>query len=564
MSRLGTAAVVAALGVALASQDADACGCFAPPDPSVPIVQAGERILFSVQNGVVTAHIQIQYAGEAKDFGWLLPLPSVPTLKLGTEELFSQLINVTQPRYLLTTTTTGACTGFPQSLTPRVAGAATGETTNVDLGGSGEAPFTPLVIESSIGPYDYAVLRADRKDEMLQWLTDNGYFIPVGTDETVGPYIRPGAYFLALRLKSGQATGDIQPVVLEYPSDLPMIPIILTSVAAQPNMGIQVWMLGSGRAIPRNYNHVIINDSQVDWLGLAQNYNDVVIRAVSEAPDKHAFITEYAGNSSVMQDVLDGPGRFGSTAALGAITDPADFVEYLFENGYAPSANSSGGFGFAAPSLPPLLKSLVLAQIPFPEGLTSVTSEDNFLRQLRYYLGDYRTQHPAAFAGWTSSFDPSALAAQIEEKIVTPAKNAGALFRQHPYLTRLYTTLSPEDMTRDPVFSFNPSLPEVSRDHTATLRIDCGLGGDISTSPATLTTEQGWVSQLPNRNTTAPGKGPSALRIETLAEEGSPLVILDNGKTIAGKMGCGCSSVDPLFGAGLLALLVARRRRQRS
>ena len=553
------AALVATLGVALFPQDANACGCFAPPDPTVPIVQAGERILFSVKNGVVNAHIQIQYAGDAKDFGWLLPLPSVPTLKLGTEELFTQLINQTQPRYFVNTITTGTC-GSPFRgvglATPQSAGFSNAE----DSSGGGSSP---LVTQSSIGPYDYAVLRADRKDEMLQWLTDNRYFIPAGTEDTVGPYIHPGAYFLALKLKSGKAAGDIQPVVLEYPSDLPMIPIILTSVAAQPNMGIQVWMLGDGRAIPRNYNHVVVNDSQIDWLGRAQNYNDVVITAISEAPDKHAFLTEYAGKSSIMKDVLDGPGRFGNVADLAAITDPGLFVQYLFNHGYAPSANSSGGFGFAAPTLTPLLKSLVLAQIPFPDGLANVTNDDNFLQQLSFYLGDYRAQHPAAFAGWTSNFDPSALAAQIDEKIVRPALNAGALFTEHAYLTRLYTTLSPEDMTRDPVFSFNPSLPEVSRDHTATLRIDCGLGGDVSTSPATLTTEQGWIFSLPNRNTPPTlGKGPSSLRIETLAEEGSPIVLLDNGKKIADKIGCGgCSSVDPFLSVALLALLGLRRRR---
>ena len=60
MARLRTAALVTSLGVAFAAQNADACGCFAPPDPTVPIVQAGERILFSVKDGVVNAHIQIQ------------------------------------------------------------------------------------------------------------------------------------------------------------------------------------------------------------------------------------------------------------------------------------------------------------------------------------------------------------------------------------------------------------------------------------------------------------------------------------------------------------------------
>ncbi len=564
IARLSTAALLATLGIALGSQNAEACGCFAPPDPTVPIVQAGERILFSVQNGVVTAHIQIQYAGEARDFGWLLPLPSVPTLKLGTEELFTQLINVSQPRYFVNTVFTGTCGGgFGGRSTGLAFPSAAGNESDSTSGGKAGSP---LVTESSIGPYDYAVLRADSKAAMLGWLADNHYFIPAGTDETVGPYIQPGAYFLALRLRSGKAAGDIQPVVLEYPSDLPMIPIILTSVAAQPNMGIQVWMLGEGRAIPRNYNHVVINDSQVDWLGQAKNYNDVVIQAISEAPDKHAFITEYAGSSSIMKDVLDGPGRFGVIADLAAITDPGLFVQYLFEHGYAPSANSSGGFGFSAPVLTPQLKSMVLAQLPLPTGLaTAGVTDDRFLQQLSFYLGTYRTSHPEQFVGWISSFDPPALAAQIQEKIVTPALNAGALFRQHAYLTRLYTTLSPEDMTRDPVFSFNPSLADQSRDHTATLRIDCGLGGDSSTSPATLTTEQGWVFQLPNRS--APpqyGRGPSALRVETLREEGSPVVLLDNGKNIADKIGCGCSSVDPMFGAGLLALLAARRRRQRS
>src|SRR5207237_252496 len=73
---------------ATSSHDANACGCFTPPDPSVPIVQAGERILFSIADGQVTAHIQIQYAGKPGDFGWILPLPSQPApLELGTDEL---------------------------------------------------------------------------------------------------------------------------------------------------------------------------------------------------------------------------------------------------------------------------------------------------------------------------------------------------------------------------------------------------------------------------------------------------------------------------------------------
>src|SRR6476659_8916943 len=106
---------LALLGLALGyTSDASACGCFTPPDPSVPVVQAGERIAFAMQDGQVTAHIQIQYAGNAGDFGWLLPLPSVPTLELGTDELFNQLITLTQPKYRLNRTYEGNCAFNPQ------------------------------------------------------------------------------------------------------------------------------------------------------------------------------------------------------------------------------------------------------------------------------------------------------------------------------------------------------------------------------------------------------------------------------------------------------------------
>jgi hypothetical protein len=554
----------AALSLALWAPRAEACGCFAPPDPTVPIVQAGERILFAAENGKVTAHIQIQYAGEARDFGWLLPLPSVPTLKVGTEELFTQLIATTQPRYFVQVQATGNCLngrgGF--GFGTAAPNASAGSESDANRDGS-----SPLVIQSSIGPYDYAVLKADNKDAMLKWLADNRYFIPVGTEDVVGPYINPGAYFLALKLQSGKSAGDIQPVVLEYPSQLPMIPIILTSVAANPNMGIQVWMLGNGRAIPRNYRHVVINDSQLDWFNQARNYNDVVIRAVSEAPEKHAFVTEYAGPAEVMRDVLDGPSRYGTQEALASQQTPIDFVEYLFGNGFIPPSNQ-GGFGGPRfqQVLPPALKSIVLSQLPYPTALRGVADEDEFLRRIDFYLGSYRQQNPQAFVGYESRFDPQTLAAEIFEKVVKPAREAGALFKQFPTLTRLYTTLSPQDMTRDPVFSYNPTLAPVARDHTATYEVNCGIAGDTFSSPGRLVTEQGWTVAYPNGRQQAPERelivGPSALRVETLAEEGAPIIDLDNSIPIRKIEGCGgCSAVSPM-GLGLVALLAGLRRRR--
>src|SRR5438034_3676143 len=94
--------LVLALSLLFAERGAHACGCFAPPDPTVPVVQAGEMIAFAIKDGNVDAHIQIRYSGAAADFGWLLPLPSEPTLELGSDELFSKLQQATAPQWNLT------------------------------------------------------------------------------------------------------------------------------------------------------------------------------------------------------------------------------------------------------------------------------------------------------------------------------------------------------------------------------------------------------------------------------------------------------------------------------
>jgi len=546
MNRLTTWTLLGAGALCLAAPAAEACGCFAPPDPTVPVVQAGERILFSMKDGVVTAHVQIQYAGDAQDFGWLLPLPSVPTLQLGTDEVFTTLVNRTQPKYRLTRQFEGECGFGPLR--------SFGLSENTSVASAGAPPAqdadssSPLVIQDSIGPYDYAVLKADSKDEMFQWLTDNRYFIPVGTDQTVGNYIRPGAFFLALKLKSGKSAGDLQPVVLQYPSQLPMIPIILTSVAAQPNMGVQVWMLGTGRAIPRNFHHAVVNDAVIDWQTGGQNYNDVIIRAAKSAPEKHAFVTEYAGVSSVMANALDRPGRFGQKDVLVSQPDVVAFIDYLFRNGFPTSSQVLTILGRYA---------------PIPSWAPAGISPQVFYPNIRSFA---RNRDPSTL---TNDYRPIEMAADLWTAIVEPSKAAQQLFTENPILTRMYTTLSPEDMNKDPVFSFNPDLHMVPFEHSATLTYFCS---DQSTqqgdTPAVLRTEQGWVVSYPGGTNKGPSVTlddlPAAVRYEVLPEEGVPDVTIDNKGTIHKLVGpaSACAVAPGVPAVALLALALVRRRRR--
>ena len=568
----------ATFGIAMTVQAkrAEACGCFAPPDPSVPIVQAGERIVFEAKDGIVTAHIQIQYSGSADDFAWLVPIPSVPEIGVGTSELFTQVINATQPRYRVNYSFRGNCPfdpsrngGFGSPPSDSAGGDGDGN-------GDGNGEGGVLVIQSAIGPYDFAVLRADDKAEMEQWLADNSYFVPAGTSDVVDPYIREGAFFLALKLRSTEDVGDLQPIVLTYPADKAQVPIILTSVAAERDMGVQIWMVGDSRAIPSNYYHTVINDAKLNWFTSGENYANVVTNAVDEADGHHSFVTEYAGPASVMDGLLMYPGRFGLASDLEGRQDALSYISYLNDNGFRvfnQGSSTVGTVGYTSETLAVLAGHLPVPPQLAADGLTAA----EYYSQVWYWLGDYRDNFPEKFTDADLEFDSSLLTMELQERVVEATRSADALFTRNRTLTRMFTTLSPEEMVKDPVFSFNPDLPDVSNQHAAEATYFCGIGGndDPATTPIVLETEQGAKLRYKNGNGVNPFEGvtmPWALKTQILREEGEPEDVQDNTDGINDALdifGGGCSVGGNSRGAlgGLLlilgAVLFAGRRRRR-
>jgi hypothetical protein len=551
------------VSVLFISRSADACGCFAaPPVVTTPVIQAGERIFFAARNGRVIAHIQIQYSGDAKDFGWLLPLPSVPVLKAGTDELFTQLEATTAPRFVLSSgTTCQQGLGFGCGARSPQARLATEE--------DSRPPETPLVFLNTVGPYEAAVLKADNKDALIAWLSANRFVVPTTSDAALAPYLNPGAYFVALKLRSGKTAGDLTPIIVEYESELPMIPITLTSIGATPNMGIQVFLAGNGRAVPRNYRHVVVNDALLNWVGGANDYQALVTRAVAEAPDRQAFVTDFAGSTQVMRDVLAPPSRFGVESTLARETTPDTFILALWQQGFGllPPVREPNRFRPEPEPepeprrFPPALEGIVLEAVPVPPAMAmrGVTAERWLAEAPTFLSTRYRQDNPLDFVGYSPPpFDAPALTRRIFTEYVSMVRDTNFLFSEFPTLTRLFTTLSPEDMTRDPVFGFNPSLPEVPRERQASSVTDCN-----GTNPRVVT-DQGWVvpTGMSGMNL------PAALRVETLPEEGSPVVTLDNETTIrrtfqsirAGQGGCS-TVADPVM-VGLFALVASWRRRR--
>lgn len=448
VAAVGTLGVAVVGALAAAPNAAHACGGFFCSN-SAPTVQTSERIVFGVEpDGTVETHVQIVYTGTAPRFAWILPVPSLPELALGTDALFSALDDATSPRFPLERRTDGRCRPVPSCRfhpscatppptpppPPPPADAGPRDLGMVD--GTGVMVFT----RENVGAFDAVVLTAVDAATLVNWLRVNGYDIPAVSTPLLQAYVDAGDFFVALRLQPGRDTGEIQPLVLRYDEPEPCIPIRLTSIATVPDMPITAYVLGASYATPLNYAFIDPPETLGLWMGGA-SYTEEITRLANEAGGR-AFATDYAEATPSIEihtEPIDD---------LRTATTPAELVRGVIEHGYASD---------------PQLLAVLAREIAASPG----SDPDAFFACLaRSTCRDYDAYVPP---GWS----PSDVVDAIVEAIITPRSNALALLRRHARLTRLFTTMSADEMTVDPVFRIDEGMPAISNVRTATIVTEC-------------------------------------------------------------------------------------------
>lgn len=245
---------------------------------SIPVDQSAERIIFTMDEGQIGTYVQINYTGSPDNFAWVLPVPSVPTLATADMATFRDLDRMTAPLYIPPRAPDCLMRRLPMPAAAPAAGSS------VDVLASG-----------TVGPFDYVVVTSPDPADMVKWLRDNSYRIDPEMEPLVRAYTDDGMVFLAMKLQPGKNTQDIVPIHIDYASTQPMIPLRLTAVAAQPNMGVLTWIFANGRTAPLNFVDMTISDGEVGFNPFgSNNYRQVVVQAKDRAGGR-AFVTEYAG-----------------------------------------------------------------------------------------------------------------------------------------------------------------------------------------------------------------------------------------------------------------------------
>ena len=589
----------AGLLAALPAAPAQACGglfCSA----ATPVNQAAERIIFAYDkpNKQVTAVVEILYQGPAEKFAWVLPVPGVPKVGVSTSAVFDRLQAATNPTYSIQRTWAGQCGNDPRgSAGTGGSGGSAGLPGPSNPGGGNMSPVNVLA-SGSVGPYVYDVIMVNAQNSdpamvAIEWLTANGYDVGALGPDVLRPYLRDGLNLLAFKLQKNKMTGSIRPVMLTYNSDHPMIPIRPTAVAANDDMGILVWVLGAGRAVPTNYKTLELNEAVIDWFNPAMVYNDVVAAAADEAGGQ-GFVTELAqptatsGIADTLYQERFNVEQFRNQAD--ALNNAELIVSVVNTFATFATGNFGGPFGSRPSGMRVALDGVSDVLAKHLKLMEAEVTVDQFMAAPRCYLEAFRQPNMFYCEGRPtppravdiSTFNKVMFLTDVEAMIIKPIEDTSQLFRTHRYMTRFYTTMSARDMTLDPDFDLNASLPDVSNQHTLALKYLDTCPGDVSGRwEATL--QSGTV--VKGRDSTWPfnvrdQRMPVNRRVTQLAATGAGTVVKDNTATINGVMsgngpapvggsgpgtggssgqssGGGCSFGGSGVGGGLGLLLVA-------
>ncbi len=551
---LATPLVLFIFTLAIWPTQSSACGGFFCQ--TVPINQAGEQIVFRQEGDQTTAMVKILYSGEAENFSWVVPVPSSPEISLGADVTFTELDFATRPQFILQRK--------GQVCEADIVALSVAASVDATAGDAGESDGVTVEQELSVGPFDIEVVSSDNPDDLAIWLQDNDYDLTDRGRELIAPYVQAGMKFVALKLRRGEQTGSIQPLIMKYQSNKPMVPIRLTAVAAQDDMGVLVWVVSDARAIPENYEHVTPNYTRLNWYTGSFNayasYQTLVTDAMNETAGGKGFATDYAGGitSNIRESLTTTAAVEASLASLDVINSDAQYVSQSIFTSRNPSA--------ALATLQTLL--------PLPDGRDSNLYFDANELSAVYTPSELRDARIAIRVAFV-------------ERELEPIGNSVKLLPEGAYLTRLYTTMSADEMTLDPTFSFNTTMPEQSLVREALLESSCEEQG----TQWTLTLGKGTNREgevVINANQPVPfGVVPEAVNAEpaaftrqrTSADAAPELLfqatagVLDiaaDGSSVGGSVVATTDDDNGFFGASgpglliLMLMLLIRRLRQSS
>ena len=238
-------ALLYCLAFAMAPLNLFADGCFVVPkfvwDKHRDINEPTQKAIIVHDNGREELTLQVKYDGPLDEFGWLIPVPNLPTVKKGSMECFYELSKFTQ-----------------KNLEPR------GQYGSLSKGGRASAeeeePPVKVIEVKTVGAYEIAVLSTKDSGALESWLKENQFAFPANAAGVIDSYVKQGWYFIAVKinLKGGSlystskelASGELNPLQISFASEHCVFPLKISSLNHTPSE-VQVYVLSAEPRVER-------------------------------------------------------------------------------------------------------------------------------------------------------------------------------------------------------------------------------------------------------------------------------------------------------------------------
>jgi hypothetical protein len=241
-------------------------GCFvAPPfvwNKHKDINEPTQKAILVYNDGQEDLLLQVKYSGPVEEFGWLVPVPGLPTVQIGSMECFYELSRYTQEHW------------EPRS-PAHFKGRALSGPPGIENGDGSKTEPVKVIEIKTVGAYEVAVLSANDSGNLENWLKANRFSLPRDKQAVIDSYVKQHWYFVAARidlrkvsgfqLVSGSprhaadnkssvaekmASGELQPLQISFANDHCVLPLKISSVNGTPSE-VQVYVLSSVPLVER-------------------------------------------------------------------------------------------------------------------------------------------------------------------------------------------------------------------------------------------------------------------------------------------------------------------------
>jgi HEAT repeat protein len=233
-------------------------GMFVAPkfvwDKHKDINEPTQKAIIVYDNGREDLILQVKYEGPVSEFGWLVPVPNLPTVQKGSMECFYELSQFTQRHFEW----------------PYPSGSTQKTTLGVNDGERNSEPPVKVIEIKTVGAYEVAVLSTRDSGALAKWLDANQFYFPTNKTEVLDDYVKRHWYFVAVKINldksegfqlmsestrgreaakagystelKGLAAGELHPLQISFASDRCVYPLKISSVNVRPSE-VQVYVL---------------------------------------------------------------------------------------------------------------------------------------------------------------------------------------------------------------------------------------------------------------------------------------------------------------------------------